>query len=456
MPVAFRDSRTDGRGRDVAILGARRPPWLTRPLLMVVLLTVGAGLAQFSVTTVIGDVAAHFGEQAQGDDLASELGMPATTIGLSLAIIRLSSLGALPITALGDRFGRRRMLLTAAVVGLGLTALAAAAPHYWVYVALVAAARLGLSTINNLNGVIVAEEVASRHRAWGLSLLAVAFGIGSGTVAVTRGLLPGDPSFRVVTAFALVPLLALPLLARAIREPRIATEALVDQGIPGRIPAGWRLRVLTLALLTGTLSVASGPAFTFLFVYGERVVGATPGQMSMLILASGPTGLLGVLAGRYGADRVGRRLTAAAAMALTGTAVFIGYSGGLAALVVGYLLTLAGAGAFSSPFGSLAAELVPTRARATAAGWMMVAGVLGGVGGLAAFGALADATGTFATAARLLGLGAATLCVGFALVPETRGMELDDEVPGDLAKGRRRHGPSARTAPPTPPPDDGR
>ncbi len=437
----------------MAILRARRPSWLTRPLLMVVLLTIGAGLAQFSVTTVIGDVAAHFGEQTQGDDLASELGMPATTIGLSLAIIRLSSLGALPVTALGDRLGRRRMLLTAAGAGLGLTVLAALAPAYWVYVALVAAARVGLSTINNLNGVIVAEEVASRHRAWGLSLLAVAFGIGSGTVAVTRGVLPGDPSFRVVTAFALVPLLALPLLARSIREPRIATEAIADQGIPGRIPKGWRLRVLTLSLLTGALSVASGPAFTFLFVYGERVVGATPGQMSLLILASGPAGLAGVLAGRYGADRLGRRLTAAMAMAVTGTAVFVGYSGGLAALTVGYLLTLAGAGAFSSPFGSLVAELVPTRARATTAGWMMVSGVLGGVGGLAAFGALADATGTFATAARLLGLGAASLCVGFALVPETRGMELDDEVPGRPTRGhatRMAHGASTtdRAAPP--------
>lgn len=434
----------------MADVRARWPDWLSPPLLMVVLLTIGAALAQFSVTTVIGDVAAHFGEQADGDDLASELGMPATTIGLSLALIRLSSLGALPVTALGDRLGRRRMLLSAAAAGLGLTALAAAAPAYWAYVGLVAAARVGLSTINNLNGVIVAEEVASRHRAWGLSLLAVAFGAGSGAIAILRGMLPGDPSFRVVTALALVPLLALPLLSRAIREPRIATEAVPDRGLPGRIPAGWRLRVVTLAVITGALSVATGPAFTFLFVYGEQVAGASPGQMSLLIVASGPTGLLGVLAGRYGADRVGRRLTAAVAMAVTGTAVFVGYSGGLPALAAGYLVTLAGAGAFSSPFGALVAELVPTRVRATTAGWMMVAGVLGGVGGLAAFGALADATGTFATAARLLGLGAAALCVGFALVPETRGMELDDEVPG-----RRTRGHAARMAHGSPPADPG-
>ena len=428
-------------------LRARRPAWVTPPLLMVVLLTIGVGLAQFSVTAVIGDVAAHFGEQADADDMASELGMPATTIGLALAIIRMSSLGALPVTALGDRLGRRRMLLIAAGVGLGLTALAAATPAYWGYVAMVAAARVGLSTVNGLNGVIVAEEVVSRHRAWALALLAVSFGIGSGAVAVGRGLLPGEPSFRVVTAFALVPLLLLPLLARWIREPRIAASARFERGLPGRIPAGWRLRVLVLAALTGTLSVAGGPAFSFLFVYGEQVVGATPGQMSMLVLASGASGLLGVLTGRAGADRVGRRLTSAVAMALTGVCVYVGYSGGLVALSVGYLGALAGAGAFSSPFGSLVAELVPTRARATTAGWMTVASVLGAVGGLSAFGALADATGTFATAARLLGLGAACLSIGFTLLPETRGMELDDETPG------RTRGHAARMALGTSPPE---
>jgi MFS family permease len=120
-------------------------------------------------------------------------------------------------------------------------------------------------------------------------------------------------------------------------------------------------------------------------------------------------------------------VTAAMAMAVTGLAVHQGYSGGLVALSVGYLGALAGVGAFASPFGALAAELVPTRARATTAGWMTVASVLGAVGGLTVFGALADATGAFSSAARLLGLGAACLSVGFAMLPETRGMELDDE-----------------------------
>lgn len=404
-------------------------------MISVAVLSVAAGLAQFSVTTVIGDVAAHFGEQTGGDDVASQLGMPATTIGLSLAIIRLSSLAALPATALADRVGRRRLLLTAVSLGLGLTALAAAAPAYWVYVALAALARPALTTLNALAGVVAAEEATSVDRSAAIALVAVAYGLGAGVVSLGRGLLPGDPSFRVVTAFALLPLLLLPLLARRVREPRIAGEAERASGLPGVVPAGLRGRVAVVSLLAGIISIATGPGFTYLFVYGEGVLDATPGQLSLLVLAAGPAGLVGVLVGRAGADRLGRRVTAGVGMALTGAALVVGYGGGTTMLAVGYLGAIAASTAFGPPEGALAAELVPTPVRATVAGWMTVAGVLGAVAGLAVFGVLADATGSFATAARWIGVGVAAASLGFALLPETRGMELDDEVPGRGPRG---------------------
>ena len=410
-------------------LSGQRPVWLTAPLLSVAVLSVGAGIAQFGVTTVIGDVAAHFGEHAEGDDLAAELGMPATTIGLSLAIIRLSSLGALPTAAYADRVGRRRLLITAVTVGLGLTAVAAAAPGYWFYVALVALARPALTTINALAGVIAAEEATSKDRSSAIALIAVAYGIGSGIVSVGRGLLPGEPSFRVVTAFVLVPLMLVPLLARRVREPRIADETEPTTGMPGMVPAGLRGRVAVLALLAGTLAIATGPGFTYLFVYGEGVLGATPGQLSLLVIAAGPVGLLGLLVGRYGADHLGRRPMAAIGMVLTGVALVTAYGGGLGMLATGYLASIAGASAFGVPHGALAAELVPTTVRATVAGWVTVCSVLGAVVGLAVFGVLGDLTGSFATAARAIGALVAASSVGFLLLAETRGMELDEEVP---------------------------
>jgi hypothetical protein len=55
-----------------------------------------------------------------------------------------------------------------------------------------------------------------------------------------------------------------------------------------------------------------------------------------------------------------------------------------------------------------------------------VTAVLGAVIGLSAFGALAEATGSFAVAARLLGGFAALSALGFGALPETRGTELED------------------------------
>lgn len=410
-------------------LRGRRPAWLTAPVLTVSVLSVAAGIAQFSVTAVIGDVAAHFGEPGIGDGLAAQVGLPTTTVGLAFAIVRLASLASLPISALADRHGRRRVLLTTAVVGLGLTTLAAGAPVFWVYVALVALARPAMSTVNALAGVVAAEEATARDRSASIAVVTAGYGIGSGIVSLSRGLLPGEPSFRTTTAIALVPLALLPLLARRIREPRIAAHEAVRERArmrawPGAIPRGLRARVLVLALMTATLATATGPGFSFLFVYGERVLGASPLFLSGLVLAAAPAGLLGLLAGRLGADRAGRRVTAGVAMAIAGAAVAYGYGGGTTSLTIGYLTSIAASSAYAAPAGAMAAELVPTPVRATVAGWVTVAGVVGAALGLALVGVLGDVTGSFARPAAVVGIAVVTLSAGFALLPETKGQEL--------------------------------
>ena len=402
-----------------------RPLWLSAPVLSVSVLSVASGIAQFGVTTIIGDVAVEFGEVV-GDEALDQLGMPATTIGIALALIRLSSLGSLPTAALADRLGRRRMLLTATAVGLAMTSLSALAWSFWVFVLVIAVARPMLSAVNALAGVIAAEETDSSSRAWALALIAAAYGLGSGIVAIGRGLLPGEPSFRPVMAFSLVPLLLLPLLARRIREPRIATQSERAVGLPGRVPRELVGRVVLLAGLVGAIALATGPGFTYLFVYGEGVLGASPLLLSGLVVAAGPVGLAGILLGRWAADRFGRVVTGGIAMAVTGGAVAYAYAGTIRDLAIGYLLIIAASSAFAPPTGALVAELVPTRVRATVAGWETVAGVLGAVIGLASFGVLADLTGGFVAASRWIGISVAVIAVGFRLLPETRGQELDE------------------------------
>lgn len=411
------------------VRGSRRPTWLTVPMITVSALSVAAGIGQFGVTAVIGDVAAHFGESGVGDEAIAQLGLPTTTIGVALAIVRLASLASLPAAAMADRLGRRTVLLTVAAFGLTLTSLSALAPGFWWYVAMVALARPALSTVNALAGVVAAEEADSRGRSAALALIAAAYGLGSGVVSIGRGLLPGEPSFRVVMAFSLLPLLLLPLLARKIREPSIAGRRGPAVGLPGRIPRQYVGRVTLLALLTGTTALATGPGFTYLFVYGEGVLGASPLFLSALVLGAGPAGLVGILLGRWGADHLGRTLTAGVSMAATGGAVAYAYAGQPRDLAIGYLLAITASSAFAPPTGALVAELVPTSIRATVAGWETVAGVLGAVVGLTSFGVLADLTGGFESAARTIGIVVAIVAIGFRWLPETLGVELEDLEP---------------------------
>jgi MFS family permease len=98
-------------------------------------------------------------------------------------------------------------------------------------------------------------------------------------------------------------------------------------------------------------------------------------------------------------------------------------------VAAGYLAAILVASAYAPSFGALSAELFPTSVRATVAGWLVAAGVLGAVAGLVAFGLLTDALASFATAAVLICAPVVLTCVLFVRLPETRGLELEQSAP---------------------------
>jgi MFS family permease len=106
------------------------------------------------------------------------------------------------------------------------------------------------------------------------------------------------------------------------------------------------------------------------------------------------------------------------------------YSGSRPALVAGYLLGVLAASTFGPAAGALANELFPTSVRASVAGWLVAASVLGAVLGLLAFGAVADIGNRFALAALATFLPSVVAVSLFALLPETRGREPEDLWPG--------------------------
>jgi MFS family permease len=412
--------------------------WHHPAILAVAAATVASGFAQFGATTALGDVARALGETGDGTSVVARVGLSGTTLGIGLAIVRLASLASLPLAALADSYGRRRMLLGCVIGGLAVTALAALSPGYWWFVALFAFGRPMLSATNAIAVVVAAEETETRDRAKAIALMTAGYGIGAGLTALARGVAGDGLGFRGLFALAVVPLAAVPLLARRLEEPdrfqrlRAAEDpelAAARPAVLGRVRAGLRPRLWVLAVLAFAIAFVTGPMNTFLFVYAENALGLSRSFTAAMVLAAGPVGLAGLLIGRWAADRLGRRATAAGAQAMVALAGMLTYSGSRTAVAAGYLLAILVASAYAPSFGALSAELFPTSVRATVAGWLVAAGVLGAVAGLVAFGLLTDALASFATAAVLICAPVILTCVLFARLPETRGLELEQSAP---------------------------
>ena len=181
---------------------ARNDPSATRLLdrvtLHLALLALFAGFAQFGAVASLADVARPFGHVSPTGSLSARVGLSSSVLGLGLAVLRLASLGALPLAYLADRWGRRRLLRDTLLVGLAVTAAAALSPSYWIFVACFALGRPLLSTASALLQVVTVELAGARRRVGRLAVVAAGSGAGagatSGTLRVVDGASRGAPS----------------------------------------------------------------------------------------------------------------------------------------------------------------------------------------------------------------------------------------------------------------------
>jgi MFS family permease len=408
--------------------------WTDPVVVGVVLAALAAGFGQFGAVAALGDVAKSFGHvAAHGATIADQAGLSGTQLGIGLAIIRLASLGGMPLAGLADRFGRRRALIGGLGLGLTLTVAAAASPTYWAFVAIFACGRPLLSATNALTQVVVAEQTASAERAKAVAFAAGGYGVGAGLTAIVHSLAAGTLGFRGIFLLAAVPLALLPFLSRRLVEPdRFTIEAAgSDHPTPviGAIGSRFRRRLLLSLAISFALNVISGPANSFVFLYAQNVEHLSGGVTAAMVAGAGATGLGGLLLGRWLADRLGRRPTAALGTVGVSIAATLTYSGPKPALLAGYVLGVLCGSIFAPAVGSFVNELFPTSVRASVAGWWIASGVAGASVGLVVFGAVADVGNRFALAAAVTFLPVA-LCVGlFWLLPETRGREPEDLWP---------------------------
>jgi MFS family permease len=282
--------------------------------------------------------------------------------------------------------------------------------------------------------VIAAEETCSVDRAKAIALVTAGWGAGTGGIAVVRGVLGDALSWRGLFALLLLPLALMPLLSRWLKEPERFERARARQAAPSwrvlaRPAPRLRPRLWLVTVLIALLGFVTGPANALVFVYSESVLGLPRSATAAMVAAAGALGLGGLAVGRWAADRLGRRGTAAVTQALIALAAVLTYTGLAAAAVTGYLVAIFASSVFAPAMGALSTELFPTGIRATVAGWLSVGGVLGAVCGLVVFGLVVTETNSFLIAATLVAVPVAGLCPLYAWLPETLGKELEESAP---------------------------
>lgn len=389
-------------------------------------------------------------------DIQATYGAREAVLGLARIPIELGLVASLFVARLGDRFGRRRLLLLSILGYTAFTALTAAAWDLRSFACFQFGSRVFLGAEVVLAVTLVVEEFPAHRRGRALGVLLAWEAAGTIAVAVlmAAGLQATPLGWRAFFLVGLVPLAGLSLARRQLRESsrflavRGAHDGVHDgeHDVNRRRPtpaSPWRpphrRRLVTVGLVHLLRSIPLAGATAWWAYFAERERGFTEVEVAVAVLgAFSAGGIAYYLCGRA-MDRFGRRPTAMVYLAgaiISGVAAFqvTGRAWAHVALVgaVGFGL---GAQPVLSAFST---ELFPTEIRGRAAAAVRhLFEVPGYLLGPAAVGVLGDrasgAIGTIGDVASLLMLVAVPAVWLVRKLPETRGVDLDgqhDEEPG--------------------------
>jgi predicted MFS family arabinose efflux permease len=349
-------------------------------------------------------------------------------LATGLAVVRAGVLLALLLGPLADRFGRRRLVISAACVHCVVAGALGLAPSFDLYVA----GHLVLRCIDTALGiaiaVLVAEIVSAGSRAVALSLVGLA--AGGGIVLAVMSLPLASAGRAGFASVYLLQLLAIPAILHAARHiaesPRFLRHAGESHRYRDVLGGIYRRR---LALIGGTTFLAAAftaPTLEFTTRYLHDAHGFSALEIVIFLAVTGlPSFPMLLLGGRL-ADITSRKgvgipLVAASALAYAGFYLASSWLIWPLALL-GAMLGAAG-GAALAPYRS---ELFATRIRSEAQTLTLAMGVTGSATGLAIVGLLSGPLGLGPSIALLAGLPLVGLAVVALAFPETARRELEE------------------------------
>ncbi len=363
--------------------------------------------------------------------------------GAMITVVNIGTMLAYLLVRMGDRWGRKP-LMTVTIIGYSLCTFATGlAPNAIIFALAQLAARVFLIGEWAISMVYAAEEFPAERRGTVIGVIQATTALGGVVCAGIVPLLLKNPFFaapfnwRFVYLSAIVPLALIAYLRRGLRETA-RFEARKKEGLISQTPdmfriwrsgsKGWVLKVSLIWFFT---YVGSSTAVTYWkeFAMGER--GMTDGQVGKAITIAALVSMPLVFAAGKLIDVFGRRLGGAV---IYGTGA-IGIAGAYTlhtplGLTVALIFAIFGATAVLSVMNAITAELFPTEFRADAYAWSN--NMLGRIGYVIAplfvgWLALPGNVGGYGPVVALTPIGLVLAIVFiFAMVPETKGKELDD------------------------------
>jgi len=358
---------------------------------------------------------------------------------VSSATLIASSFGGIVAGMLCDRIGRRKtLILTILAYSLasGGTAFSTGLASLIFWRALVG---LGLGGEWSAGATLVAESWPAQHRGKAIALMQSGWAIGYMIAALLSSMVLPEYGWRPLFLIGTLPALLTIFLRMGVTEPKIYLDQ--KAGKQGslldlfREPEMARRTIIATVLATSVLFGYWGlntwlPNFLASPVeQGGAGLGLVKSSTWVIAMQAGA--FAGYLTFGWMSDRFGRRPSFAGYVLMAGLLSFLygtapqwaGESAPTVLLLLGPFIGFFGTGFFSL-FGSMLAELYPTRIRGTGQGFAYNFGR--GVSSLAPFlvGAVADAQGLGIALAMNAGFFMLGAVIVFRL-PETRNTELD-------------------------------
>lgn len=376
-------------------------------------------------------------------DIQDTFNAAESELGVSRGFIELGLFFAFFLARLGDRIGRRTLLLWSVFGYTIFTTLTAVSWDLWSFTVFQSAARVFLGAEYAVAITMIVEEFPADRRSGALGRLLLMAAGGALVVAVFLlvGIDQGPLEWRTLYLIGVFPLLVLGWLRRRVRETarfeahRDAVEAGAEVHHVSFFEV-WHPEHRRNLLLVGMLHLLrSLPLFgstAWFFFFAQREAGIDRVFLFLTFIGAYGIGIGGYAFCGFLMERLGRRPTAI----VYGTASFVFpilLFQTRSALVAPLLASSVFFGLGIAPlYGAMSTELFPTRIRNQAAAWARnVFEIAGFILGPLLVGVLGDHyTGAFGsigdTVSLLFLLGIPGLYLLWRYLPETRGRELEE------------------------------